>query len=359
MASHLDQSDLTFSGKQIESLKEAFFTAVFSKPQLNEIFNVITGIKAKQQIVIFGLLGLVGKKSGPNCAPEPSAETIPATEKWWDPEWIEDRFEECFKDLLKKFTAWGLKNGLDKADLTGTEFALFLEDRISDALAEAILRISMFAKKSAANVSGGGVIKNGVSVDFFNQIDGFWVQAFAIVAANSSQRIAIDRNGGASYAAQAFTQADIDNQVITGVLRAMIAAADERLTSDPGAQFWVTKSVADQYKAERLKAGANLEIGYTRTESGMQQFEFDGYQINVLSFQDRIIRAYMDNGTKWDLPHRIFFGVRDNHQLGVEEEGNLSELDPFYDKKSKTYVVDLGFSLDMKIVEDYKLIVAY
>lgn len=359
MASHLDQSDLTFSGKQITSLKEAFFTATFTNPALSDVFKVVTGIKAKEQIVIFGLLGLVGKKSGTNCAPDTNGSTIPAIEKWWDPEWIEDRFEECFKDLLKKFTAWGLKNGIDKADLTGTEFALFLEERISQSLAEAIFRIALFGKKTAANVAGGGVIKDGIDVRFFNPIDGFWEQAFAIVAANSNQRVAIAKNGGASYAAQKFDQTDIDNQVITGVLREMIAAADERLTADPNAQFWVTKSVADQYKAERLKAGANLEIGYTRTEAGMQQFEFDGYTINILSIQDRIIRAYMDNGTKWNLPHRIFFGLVDDHQLGVEEEGNLTELDPFYDKTSKKYIVDLGFQLDMKIVEDYKNVFAY
>lgn len=359
MASHLDQSNLTFSGKQIASLKEAFFAAIFINPRLDEVFKVVTGIKAKQQIVIFGLLGLVGKKSGTNCAPDESSETIPSAEKFWDPEWIEDRFSECFKDLLKKFTAWGLKNGLEKSDLTGTEFALFLEDQIANALSEAIFRIALFGDTAAANVSGSGVIKNGVDVRFFNPINGFWKQAFVIAAATPAQKVSIAKNAGASYAAQAFDASDITGQTITGVMRAMIAAADERLTSDPNAQFWVTKSVADQYKAERLQAGATLEIGYTRTETGLQQFQFDGYTINILSIQDRIIKSYQNNGTKWNLPHRIFFGIVDNHQLGVEEEGNLTELDPFYDKTSKKYIIDLGFMLDMKIVEDYKLIVAY
>lgn len=358
MAKNLNLDPITFTGRQIETMKEAFWTAVFLNPQISTLLLVVPGIKAKQQVVILGMLGLVGKKKGAQCKPDVSDEQIDAIEKWWDPEYIEDRFEECWKDLLGKFTAWGLKNGIDKPDLTGTEFALFLEERIATALAESVYRIAFFGDKTIDNIADGGVLKDGVDIRYFNAINGFWKQLFAIATAKPDLHVAIAKNAGANVAAQKFTAQDTTDQVATGILESMVAQADERLLADPNVGFIVTKSFADQYKRERKKA-TGFELPYLRVEQGIKVLEYDGIPLYVLGIQDRIIKSYM-TGAKSNLPHRVILTtIASNLQLGVEEESDLSALDAFYDKTEKTYIIDTGYSIDAMVVEDHMTVTAY
>lgn len=193
--STLDLDPVDWVGKQVQSFREAFWTSTFNNPAIQSLLTVVPGIKAKQQIVILGTLDLVGKtKQLNNCAPDESDQVIPTSEKQWDPEQIEDRFTECWKNLLDKFTVWGLGNNLQKKDLTGTDFAEFLMDRVIDGLVQSIYRIVWFADKNIANVSGGGILKNGVDIRYFNAIDGLWKQFFAVAAEFPEHYVQIPNN---------------------------------------------------------------------------------------------------------------------------------------------------------------------
>lgn len=471
----VDLSPLDWCGKQVSSFREAFWTGTFQNPSINSLLTVVPGIKAKQQIVILGLLGLVGKtKSTTQCAPDTSDQVIPTSQKFWNPEQIEDRFVECWKDLLDKFVAWGLKNNIQKPDLTATEFAEFLMDRVMDGLTQSIYRIAWFSDTDVANVSGGGILVSGVDVRYFNAIDGLWKQFFAVAAefpehyvqipnnyagvaapvagptltpattggtlpASTTWRVAIAyvnasgetpigpetvatttgstgsisvaygalpagatgvkvyyRNGPGAFASyladndgspaviiaptatagtpvttngatlsasQAFTPSDTTNQLITGIFQKIADNADTRLVGTnpnggPRPTYYVTRSVMNQYKAERRNF-PNIDASYTRTEEGFNKMMFDGYDVIELDFEDRIIKSYFNNGTSSYLPHRIYFATIDNLMLGVEEQGSMTDVDAFYDHRDKLYYIDSLYTIDSKVIEDYKVSLAY
>lgn len=456
-----------FCGKQVMAFNEAFWTTTFENPQLSELLSVIPGVKAKQQVVILGLLSRVGRKANTvNCAPDVSGETIPSIQKWYDPQAVEDRFRECWKNLLTKFYVWGLKNGIQKPDLTGTDFADFLIERVVDGLIQSVYRIVWFSDKAADNVSDGGLITNGINPDYINPINGLWPQFFAIAAANPTQKYIIPNNhvgvatpavpvltgsgsggtlaaatyyvkvsainavgetiaseeanttttgstssisvaytpvagatgyrvyvgttsgaqatyftdaatpyvitattGGTAgtpktvntattYAGQRFTAQDTTNQLITGILQNMTDSMDERLASDPNTVICVTRSVGNQYKAER-RAFSNIDQAYQRTESGFDYLEFDGIKVMVLKFEDRFIKEYFDNGTSLYLPHRIYLSTVENLHLVTEEEGSMTDVEAFYDQKDKEYYIDMLYLVDAMVVEDYKVVLAY
>lgn len=480
MASILDLDPVDWCGKQVESFKEAFYEATFNSPELSEVFTIITGIKAKAQIVVLGFIDAVGKtKQMATCAPDESNRKIPSAQKSWDPEYIEDRFVECWKDLLAKFTAWGLKNNIKKPDLSGTDFAIFLEESISMQIKEAIWRIAFFGDKDAELVADGGNVSNmlnGLALDvrYVNAINGLWKQWFAIAAANPAQYQRIEANyrgvatpvlpvltagaagtlaaatyyvrvsainavgetiaspeanvvipgggngsisvaytpvagatgyrvyvgtasgaqavyfvdaasplvittlvGGvagspkevssaATYAGQKFTQAETEAQTVTNILESMNTGADTRLSGyrtdgsgQANVKYWVTKSIADQYKRERRSQFPNIDLAYTRTETGWLKLEVDGIELFVLDFEDRILTQFFNNGVSIDRPHRIYYADKSDVLLGVEEESTLMETEAFYDQVSKRYFIDLGFNLDAKFIEDYKIMLAY
>lgn len=355
----IDPSDLTFNGEEVKALSEAIITDFYKNPSLNEFHTLVSGIKAKKQIAILGLLGKVGKKQT-NCTISENASQIPASEKFWNPVMIGDRFVQCWTDLLETFWIYGTKNGVNKDDLTSTDFANFLNEKLGEALQDAAFRLAWFGDTAAANYndSPAGVITNSVDPSWYTPLDGFWKQIFAVVTADADRKTAIANNAQATYALQKFSDTDTTNQVVTGIFQTMIDSADERLIESGNAIMIATRSMVLQYKRERRKF-SNIDQAYTRTETGWDTIEIDGIPVYTFSFWDRTIKADFDNGTKWYLPHRAVLTTKENLQVGTEEVGNLSELKPFYDNKTKTYNVDFGFNLDAKLIEDYKIQVAY
>lgn len=355
--------DLTFSAEQVRSLSEAILEKYFTKPELSTFHTLVPGIEYKKKIAILGVLGLTGKKSNGDCSTDINPGTIGVSEKEWTPEYITDRFAQCWEDGLKEsFFVYGMKAGIEAPDLTNTDFANFLEDRIGDAMYEGVLRHAWFGDTDAANYnsSPAGVVTNGTDVDYFNAIDGFWKQIFTIVAGNSDQKVTsfTSKNAQATYALQRFDSTDTTNEIATVGLQSLIDNADERLTETGSGIIICTKSVADQYKRERKKA-SGIDLAYTRVEKGINMLEIDGVKVYAFSFWDRMIKTYFDNGTKYYLPHRAVFTDKESLQIGTKEQSAMAKLDPFYDKLTKKYYVDYGYNIDVKIPEDYKIMTAY
>lgn len=353
-------SDLTWNGEEIKQLSEAIYEGVYSKPELTKFHTIVSGIKAKKQIVLLGALGLVGLKQT-GCSITPNAGTITMSEKFWDPEYVGDRFQQCWTDLRESFWVWGLKPGVEKADLGKTEFSAFFSERLEDAMQEMIYRIAWFNDTDASLVSASpaGTVTAGTTIGYFNIIDGFWKQLFAIAVADTARKTTAlsSRNAQATFALQAFTSDDTTNKVAETCFQNLKYEADFRLREEPNLVIVATQSLVDQY-AKELRS-RNIDASFERIEKGFTSLKFEGIEIIGVSIWDRMIRTYFSNGTKYYLPHRAVLTTKENLQIGVEEIGNLSELDPFYDQTTKLFNVDFGFNIDAKIIEDYKVQVAY
>ena len=352
-----DPSGLAFNGKEIMSLAQNIFERVFVKPQLSSILTVITGIKAKEQIGFLGKIGLVGRNIGSSCAPTVSEEGITASDKFWEPAAIEDRFSQCWKDIKNSFFIWGTKNGIKIADLTDTEYIQFLEERFADAVWEAVLRIAYFGDTDAANVYDDGVITDDIDITYFNHIDGIWRQLFDHFT--TSPTTAISRNAQASYANQEFVAADVTNKVATVAFSAIVDAADYRLKGDPNAVFQVTWSVWRQYQKELEASSATNELAWVMMQDGKKALAYNGFPVIPLDFWDRNIRAYEDTGSKWNKPHRILFTVPTNIAVGTEETEMMSQMETWYEKKDRTVYTDIAWRMDAKVLEEYMTSVGY
>lgn len=352
--------DITWNGKEVMALSEAVIEKAYAKPSLRDYHTIVPGIVAKTQVVFLGRLGLVGKKNTGNCAPEPNESGIQMTEKFWNPEYIEDRFQECWTNLRETFFVWGLKKGINKPDLSGTDFWLFLEDLLADAVEEAILRLAWFGDRDAANTnaSPAGIISPGTDVDYFNPIDGFWKQIFEAVTANPLRKAGtFTKNAAATTALQQFDDTDTTNKVVTKALRLLLTKADYRLRAMGGVKIYVTQSVFDQYITELETTG--LTPSFDVVTDGITVLKRNGVEIVAISFWDRYIAAYENNGTKLHLPHRALLTVKENLQIGTEEEAGMGALTTYYDPKDKDVIIDFGFNEDAMLVEGYLFEVIY
>lgn len=354
-----DPADIDFHGEEVKALAETLFDGFFEKPALTLFHDIVPGIKAKKQVIILGVLdSLVGLGNG-SCSPTPNLVEGSARQKFWDPASISDRIEFCWTDLKETFWIWGTQNGLDKYDLTKTEFFVFLTELIEDAMLEAVLRIAWFNDLAAETVTDGGIITDGTPIAAFNRINGLWQQIYVIVTADADRRtLGLDtRNGGASYTAQQFTAADTTNRVVMNTLQNMRYGADERMEARADLIYIVTRSVAQQYERE-LKA-ANIAFTTERIENGIQKLISDGIEVYSFNFWDRMIRTYLNDGTKWYQPHRALLTTKTNMKIGTEEESNFTEMDVWFDKNDKKTKLDFLFNEDAKVGLDHFLQVAY
>lgn len=361
MADQFDPNTLDFTGDIVKSSAEAIYETAFANPAVGQLFTIVPGIKTKKQIAILGAFQeLLGAGNGA-CNPDGRQVNTALTGKSWETATISDRLEFCWQDIKETFFIWATQNGINKADLTGTDFALFIEQRLGEALPETYMRLAYFGDKDAANYndSPAGVITNTTDVNYFNRIDGIWKQIYAIVGADASRKTAglATKNAQSSYANQAFNSTDTSNKVVMNLLFDMEVGADSRLTSQTGLVFQVTKSVFDQYRRELTFA--NIAYTTDRLENGMQVINAGNIPVVCVEFWDRMIKAHFNNGTKYYLPHRAILANPANLQIGTEEENTLTAFDMFYDKKTKTTNVDFQFDMDAKVIVDHEIQVAY
>jgi len=259
-----------------------------------------------------------------------------------------------------------LKNGVQKGDLSNTDFALFFVERYQDAIAEMFHRLVWFGDTAADDTAGGGIfVTAGFVAKRWDAFDGIWKQLFAIVATTPARKTTdlTTKNAQSTFALQAFNSTDTTNRVVTNTLQNLVFNSDFRLRDKADKIIIVTQSVADQYVRE-LEAGANngLSVAFEYIQDGVMVIKRMGVTIYAYSFWDRMIQGYQRTAASelnYYLPHRALLTTKANIAFGTEEEGTLSEVDVFVDKKDKKTYFDFGANLDAKVLQDYLVQVAY
>jgi len=340
-------------GEKVD-LAQAIFENFKTKPVIADVSDVITGIKSGDIIPFIGLLEDVGGCLT-GCSITEQTAQIPVTNKRWSPVNVGARLAHCERDADKIFN--GIRGRMQKAgkwDSTGDPILQVIAQRAEQALQEMILRYAWHGDTSADVVGSGGVLTAGTDTGLFDCVDGLWKQIFDAVPNTASNYVEITENAEATYA----LQLALDASDGYDILRGLHENADSRLLAQPDAMFLVTRSIYNNWLAYRedqqMVSGA-----YDTTQVNTRSYgSFRGIPVIVVDFWDRIIRAYEDDGTAYNLPHRAILTVPSNIPIGFVEDDPFS-IDPFYDRVSKEVLVDIEVDVDAKLLETYLISVAY
>lgn len=352
MASSIDISGLTLNTEEAKEIGKLIIEKAFVQGNLSDIHDMETGVHYDMQIPFAGQIA-DSLKASSGCTPNAGTGVV-MTEKVWTPKLFDSRWEHCAADLNKLFKLF------QKASRINPDFYNKIDSQemgVIYALIEQMLRTTLpikvwFSDTAADLASGSGVFTAGTDLDLYNVIDGLFKQIFADSAI---PRVTISENGSASKALQ---DSDLTDEDAFNYLKEVVNAADARLLQDPSAQILVTRSIADRYKnhlRDKTLGNGFLEV----TEDGKQRLFFDGYEVITMHEWDRTIRAAQDNGTTYNLPHRIVFTTPENIPVATVSVDDLEGLDSFYDQYRKSNIVDVAFSLDAKFLESYMAVKAY
>ena len=353
MASKIDVSGLTLNAKEAEDISKLISERVFVQTPLAKVHDIQTGVQMAQQIVFVDNLD-VGGEALTNCVPV-EQDGLTMTEKFWAPALVAGRFTHCANNLdvlLKIFK---------KAQRVEPDFYDRIESQeIGILMAKVIesLRVSISAKvwlgdKTAAVQAGGNFTISDFNVGWWNQIEGLWEQIFTAVGTGDVPRYTIPDNAEASYVAQILDAGESET-----ILKTMYENADSRLLGAADAQYLITRSIWDNMLTF-IESKQYLGGIISRLEDGQQTMSYRGIPVIKMPEWDRTIRKFQDDLTVHYLPHRAVLTTPGNIPIATLSEGDLQNLESFYDKKDKTNIIDYGYYVDTKLGEGYLTSVAY
>jgi hypothetical protein len=330
-------------------MNELVVTAVLEAPELAMFHTIQTGIKNDREIgIIPGTLGLIGK-AAQGC--DPTADTLldTAVLKTWAPKRIEVIIDQCATDIASSMAKLARKLGIEVNDLTGTEYFAFLLDLLAKDIPKMIFRHAWFGNTSVTNVSGSpaGYLTDGVSTTYFNIINGFFYQLAVLYTATAARKTAITGNSQATYALQ---ESVATPALVFADINTMIDAADPILVAQPDRVLLVTHSIAKRLKRQLQTLGVAYKTELVT--AGMEIGEWDGIKMYTLPLWDQWIRAYEDNGTKYNNPHRAVYTTVSNLNIGMEGTTLFDNVNSFYDKKSRVNRIEVSDAFDAKIIDD-------
>jgi hypothetical protein len=360
MAKGIVESALTMNPIEVQDLSQFIIEKIFTRPELLRLHGIRTGVKMKEQIVFASQFGKTGIKGTATCTRKTSGAASTLTQKYWEPEGIEDTLIHCNAEIDALFKAYFTKINKyrDKYEIEGTDLEIFFSILLLESIQRTLWRAAWFADKSVAVATTGVAgLKLAGDVKFYDYFEGLWEQIFAAVTATTVKRYTIIENAEVTTAAQLTLAAGRSIEIFEGIW----ALADPRLKSDPDRIMEVTNEIWENYRRYLQSKGENFTIEFT-TE-GLKELNWNGVPIvNMETVWDLDLQAdFVDNTTNnaYYLPNRVVLTVPENKPIGTLNESDFDELEIFYDQKERQFYMGYGFSLDAKLLEEYRIVVAY
>jgi len=348
----INLDNLHFTPDELRSLNELVVTAVLEAPELSSFHTFVTGIKNDRRIgIIPGTFGLIGK-AAQACNPVPQCYENVADEKTWEPRYLEVIIDMCVDELADTLMKLAVKCGVDVFDLTKTEIFTFILDILTKDIKKMVFRHVWFGDQAAAAFPLGNLTP-GTDPTFFNVINGFFQQMAVIYAANPLQLNAMPGNTQATYA----LQGTVATPLLTyNAVNALIDNGISELAAQPDRILLVTRSVMDRLRRQLQALGTAFQ-DYKLSINGLEFATWDGIRLVSIPLWDQWIRAYENNGVRWNDPHRVVYTTVSNLNIGMVCTSLFDNINSFYDQRSRINRIEAVDAFDAKIIDDRLLMV--
>lgn len=358
-------NSFTVSNQGIEELSELLMLTHLKTGSINEVVDVMYGVRQGKRLGGIGEFGTVGE-SQKLCKPTFNATNLATQEKVWDLGAVGIYESLCADDFLDTIVQFSMGTGTDKADLTNDELmSLIIEPKLAQAWDKAIWRTIFFGDKDAQSVSSGGNLTNDANSapKFFNMFDGLFKRMYEIVPTDDAQHVAIPANAGATYDAQMENIFDFSDPTTTPsaiVNRMIYRAAPYKLRQQTDRVLLVTQSFADALAEDIKTNNKGSDLQWESLFDGLvSATKFNGQTIMALPVWDEMIRTHFDNGTKWLDPHRAVYTTKSNLKAGIASTDLLATLDIWFSKDEQDVKILARDEMGTMVWEDDILVFAY
>lgn len=340
----------------IKDTSEIVRTKLFHEPT-ETFFTIVPGIKGGKQVAAMRGFEYVTKASQ-GCGGSGISPDFPAFSQFWNPKLAEVRIELCHEDFESSFTQWGLKNGYQRKDLTGTEMALFIESLIMEAMQLDLQRMALLSDKDiltqdiltdpVAKAPFYNIIDKGLipTIQYLQTLPEF-ADKFKTLSKNTGL-VADQMNLSAEYAVDLYESLILETYDFDG---------DMVLSSN---------ALALNYdKFLRRGNGYGIQQNLDATVNGVQAAKVSGVPVVPVKNYDRwkkkdfTIDADPGPGKTIHLPHFAMYTKKEFLQIGVDDQTALENLTLEYIGGSEEkFWIKGNYMFDFKMVNPYEMMVA-
>lgn len=341
--------------QDVKDLKELIPLTINQDEDFNK-YTTIKKVKDGDPVAFIGDMDDVGVAGG-GCDPEYQEVGIANKQKRWELGDWNIPIKICYEALKGTIAEHCLKTGTAIGDLTSTEFMTYIiRPALERQMMRMIWRFGWFGNKNIQAVSEGGVLTDDVKKELFTTCDGLFLRIFAQCAENEKQLTSIVANQEDTFAAAKAKM--LVKGTATGLVDSMLMDADSRITADSGSVILMTKWMADALHWD-VKERFNTIMPWEKVFDGFEVAKYDGVTIARISIWDRFIAAYEKSGEKFNLPYRMVFGNIKNFMIGSDQDGLISDLDVWFDRKERrNYIYSQG-KIGTNLLEDDMFHAAY
>lgn len=349
MALIQDFKNLATSDVFIKDTKEIVLNELFYQPT-ESIFTIVPGIKGGQQVAAMRGFEYVTKASA-GCGGNGISPQFPAFSQKWNPKLAEVKIEYCYSDFENSFLQWGLANGYQRKDLTGTELAVFIQDLISKAMALDLQRIVLLSDKDIAQQDI--LTDEATKAQFYDIIDKGLLPTLAYLKtlpefedsffelANNTGLVAQQMALANDYAVKTYEELLLETYEFDG---------DILLSSN---------KLFKNYEAFlRRNNGYNVQGNIDATVNGVKSSKIDGVDITPIVNYDRWRKNDFTipaaGGSTIHTPHFALFTRKEFLQVGIDDAASLENITLEYiGGKEETFWIKANYMVDFKMVNPY------
>lgn len=351
--------NLSVNPKDVQTLKDLIPYSIDKDEEFQEYITLRKVVNG-DPIGFFGDADEVGIQ-GSGCDPTYQEIGIANGQKRWTLGDWQIPLKICYESLQGTIAEYTLKTGTDIGDLTTGEFMQYiLRPALEKQMKRMLWRFGWFGDTAAKTQDNGGLLVKGSKTEFFTTCDGLFKRIFAQCAANASQLTAIAANEKTTYKAQ--KSAMLEKGVATGILDDVLMDADSRIVNDGEAVIYMT-DIFGKALARDVKERWNINMPWEKIFDGVEVSKYDTVKVVRISIWDRMIAAYEKSGEtgseKLNKPFRLVFGNKRQFMVGTPQDGLISDLDIWFDKKERrNYIYSTG-KVGTSLLEDDMFHAAY
>lgn len=315
---------------------DLFFKPTLGTPALADIFTIDQGAShMKRYNLVPALSNVLQPYTG--CVSSANTNRIQITNATIQMKefrmyegWCKDDFTGQLSGSYNFLAQEWMKTGEASFDPAGTPIDKIIVAQLKDALRRDIFQRVSFAAGNSSSAN-------------YNQFDGLWDR---LIDSAGASNYCVYRDG--TSLGVGTLGSTVANDRFTSIFNNSNLLLKQEGIDSGEAQFVVTRSIWENYYAYLVAVGSVSEQEYVNYIQGIKRLTFRGIPVIPVSAWDSSL-ADSNNPLSATTRHLILFTLKRNHILGVENTGDLNNIQSWYEMKdSKRY-----YRADMKLGYQY------
>ena len=324
---------------------------MFHSDDIMRNYTIYPNVKYKQNITMApSLSSITTVNDACSGTSDTCTETFSITQKVLAVENVAVKQEQCWVEFKDEVIVESYKNGVNMPDLTGTQLAQVIIDRVRNGIQSDMVR-NMWAGDNAAAV---------VAIDctYGSMGDGLWNLLSAGGAINGTQMREVQGTGGGAAAEYITVAATLPTGDAILILEDVYNTASAALASIPASEkrMFVSPNIYNSWYSSltQVSSAGAVDYGHSEAQVGKNRLYFRGIELVPMYEWDTALTAlagvtfpalFTAATAAIDATSGCIYTAKSNLFIGTDVTSPDNELKTFYDEVSDKMYIRAGFTM--------------